>query len=407
MTLTTRKIKAKSPLDYFFYNLDAILISLVLNINVLRFFLGITDTNILLYMLYLTCIVVLYCKNKKNIIRAYFRDVVFRYNIWFWIIFIVYSIVSCVLITYELGVLFKFLVAIIIGVLCIGEDIEKKKVIFKYYIIVNIIYGIIILKNPSSAYSYIGENVNYLNMTLTLGLCFTLCLVQAVYNFFSSEDKHLFLPIILSVFFFAVMMLFSGRGVLLFPPIIALYIALFGIKRNGKYGGKLIIFLIALAIVCMLAIQYFQQNASEFALIHMSRLFEDTGEESRFTVWHDSIAESIDRLWIFFGAGFNGFGSNIGYYPHNIFMQVLFDFGVFIFFGFVGVIYYVFKRFFREKKSIKSSKVFEIQLMCFASFLYYLLTFCKSFSMYDSCPLIIMIYLCLSNILKVKNETQI
>ena len=300
---------------------------------------------------------------------------------------------TCVLKTFEFIVLFKFLVAILLAIICIGLTANKIKKIIQLYFAINIIYGILVLASPDKAYAYMGDSVNYLNMTLTLGFCLTLSLVGTVINFFYNRYNNLLFSVCFSIFFFIVIMLFAARGVLLFPPLIAILIALLNRKTHNE---KFIVFFIGLSICIGFAVQYFLNNASTYALAHMSNLFEKTEDESRLVVWSTAINAALDHLWIFWGGGINCIVKELGFYPHNIFLHILIDYGIIGCCGLIYITRVIFKRFLKFRKQQMSMNIKVIEIMCFAGYLYYLLTFCKSFSMYDSCPLLILMSFCLT-----------
>lgn len=371
---------------------DAILISLILNVNVLRFFLNIEDTNLLLYLIYGLCIVCLYKKNNKQIARIYHKDAIIRLYFLYWGVYLLYSLITCVLITGEYLIYIKFFISIIISLLCIGISVRKIIIIFKSVIIINILYVICVIINTDKVSSYMGDAVNYLNMTLTLGLCMTLSLIALVKGIYSRRYWLFFMASILVIIFFLGIMKFSARGVLIFPPIIAMYIA-YLLRKNNMVKFMMLIAIFVVLIIG--AIVYFLQNASEFALLHMTRLFESTEDESRLIVWTKSINEIIDNLWLFWGAGLNGFKYNLGFYPHNILLHMLADHGIIFAIGFLTIIIYVLRGYQMIVLNLASTKIGKAYLMCYASFLYYLLTFSKSFSLYDSVSLLITASLCI------------
>lgn len=372
---------------------DVFLLAFVLNINVLRFFLNVDDTSVSLYGLYILCLCFLYCKNFKRVLHAYKKNRFIKIYIVYWLFIIVYSLITGILFNDELFLFFKYLMAILIGLLCLEYDSKKICYVLKYYIIINIIYGIDILMNPEKVLSYMSGSVNYLNMTLTLGLCLTVYFSKLVGDFYDGINKNLYLDIALIIFFFIVIMKFPARGVLIFPPLIAIFYAL--INSNG-HKLKFISFLLFLIVMLIGAFIYFMQNASEYAMIHMTGLFENTEGESRIEVWTTSVNAIFNTYWLFIGAGLGGFENAIGFYPHNIFLQMWSDFGFLAFLFFSIIMTCIIVR--MKSASLHQSKPIYIRTsqLCYVGFLYYLLTFCKSFSMYDSCPLLIMTSFCIS-----------
>lgn len=373
------------------HNADTLLLSLIININVLRFFLNIEDTSLSLYILYIACIISLYIKNKQNLKIRIKNSVTIKSYCFFWGLCLSYFVVTCCIFTYEFQILCKYLVAIIIAILCLGFEIKKIKSLFFIIFFINFIFTLKILSNIDFVYSYMAGSVNYLNMTLTLGLCLSLALSSVVLSILNKIRNRLLLFSSLTLFFFLAILPFPARGVMLFPPLIAIIIALI----NGKkHKLKLLSIFIGLAVIVLVGAYYFLQNASEYALIHMTNLFEDTEDESRIGLWATAFNAVFNNYWVFWGAGLNGFKLIMDFYPHNIFVHLLADTGFVGFIGFSIFVYYIIIKYINVGRRAPTDCA-EAYHWCFISFLYYLLTFCKSFSMYDSCPLLIMISLCL------------
>lgn len=349
----------------------------------------------LLYMMYILCIVTLYKINKNRIYLQFKSLSILKNYFLFWVCIVVYSLVTSLLITGDIFLFFKFTVAIVISLLCVGLESVKIIKLFKWFYILNIIYGAILLTNPVRAYSYMASGaINYLNMTLTLGLCLSLSLVGIVYYIFYKKYKYTFISFFFTVFFFLVVMLFAARGVILFPPLIAMIMA-YSLSKNKK--GKFLLFILILGIIGYFAFQFFITTTSGFTLDHMTRLFENPDEEDRIGIWEKAINLSLDNLWVFFGAGFNGSQYYLGGYPHNVLLHFLSDFGILGFIGFGYIILYVIRSSFKMLKKRTVTLVEEVNILSFVGFLYYFLTFSKSFSLYDSCPLLIMISLCITS----------
>lgn len=379
--------------NYLFRNLDSILISLVLNVNVLRFYMNIGDTNVILYFLYLITLFIAYKYNKFTIYHRYLEDSTVRVVCQYWFILAGYGLITSIFITGEWVIFLKLLISVIISICCIGFSGDKIKKVFEYFFILNIVYSFTILLQPQRLYSYIGPEVNYLNTTLTLGLCFTITLVFVVLYLYRNDIKKMIFTIGVSIFFFIVLMHFPARGVLIFPPLIAFYISFLNRRRSRS---RFLLFLLVLMVLISGAFIYFLKNASEYAMVHMTGLFEDTEDESRIVVWSNAIKSIINNLWIFFGAGLNGFRVKEGYYPHNIYFHIMADFGILAMFLFLYLSISVISKYIKFYKYCNILKLKEIGLISFVSFLYYLLTFCKSFSLYDCNPLLISLSFCLA-----------
>lgn len=371
-------------------NLDALLLALVLNVNVLRIFMGIQDTNLLLYMLYVFSILVLAWKSGNRIIVMLGKNSTLRRVLYYIIYLLLYSFVSLTWVSYANAPisLLKFTVVLILSYLCIYIEKSRIKLVIFYFICINILYSIMFILSPGRVYSLMGDGMNYLNTTLTLGCSFSISLVSMVFAYFDRKLLIVALYGVLSVLFFIALIGFAARAVLLFPPIILLSLMLFMGRRHMWKSFVAIAFVVILMIY---AIDYFINNASDYTISRMTHLVEDSEDEDRWELWYKCISIMIDRMWFVFGGGIEAFHSRI-YYPHNIFLQILGEFGIIPFAIFFSMILSVFKYFYvlnKSKEILNKNTLFSVM----AAFVYYLMTFSKSFSMYDALPLFIMMAL--------------
>ena len=305
-------------------NVDTLLLSLIINVNVLRFFLNIDETSFLLYALYIICIGALYITNRHRLKYRIKNSVTIKSYCTFWGVCLFYFLVTCCIFTYEFTVFLKFLVAVSIAILCIGFDKRKIRHLFFLVLFINLVYSILIVSDIDRVNSYMSGSANYLNMTLTLGLCLSLCMSSVVLIILHKISNRIILFIALTFIFFPAILRFPARGVMLFPPLIAIVIALL----NGrKQKLMLISILMGLAFVIAIGAYYFIQNASEYALVHMANLFENIEDESRVGLWIKVFDAIFQNYWVFVGAGLNGFTATMGFYPHNVFLHFLADTG--------------------------------------------------------------------------------
>lgn len=377
-------------------NFDTILIALVLNMNVLRFFLGIYETNLLLYCVYLLCIIVLFSKYHRNVryLLAQNRKLK-RLYIGFCFI-MAYAFLSLIWCSSDSGFssVIKLIIALLIAGLSTSLGVYKAKMVLIYSGVINFIYGMIILLSPDRIDGYMTADVNYLNMTLTLGFIATTCLVCFIASFYEKAISLLTIFMaLLTVLFFASLMHFSARGVLLIPPIIAFCVILLEYRSNKVKSGML---LVLLAFILSFAIAYFISNASQLAVSRMTSLFEYTEDEDRLQIWSDALNGIIDNFWFVFGGGVEAFKSQNMIYPHNIFIQYLGEYGIWGLSVLLSFLFLCFKGVVRSIKMPVDSKSRICLYAIMAAFTYYLLTFNKSFSIYEGCPLYLTMTLCFS-----------
>lgn len=177
------------------------------------------------------------------------------------------------------------------------------------------------------------------------------------------------------------------------------------VKKFFKYHKlKTTIFIIILAIGLLFVFNYFMQNASDYVTGRFLRMFEDTEDESRVYVWKKSIGMIFDQYWFVLGGGINAFRENFDFYPHNIFIQYFGELGFLGIFSLIYCVVYVVKEIKSLVLYISRHQESITFICCFAGLLYYFLTFNKSFSIYDACPLQIMFVLTISTVYQLKNN---
>lgn len=384
-------------------NIESFLVALVMSMNVLRFVLNVYDTNLLLYAIYvITAIILLFKYNIANVLRF---SVKIR-NIYYLNITILFFAFVTLPLTFSMdtiSTLVKFIVSTMIAGLCLSIPIKKIKSVLFSIVFINLVYSVLLLLYPERSDAYMQGDVNYLNITLTIGCALTICLAYFLYTYIVKNSFFgMVFSLSLSFFYFLILIRFAARGVLLFPPIIVLFLTTLFFKYHKL---KTTTFIIILVIALLFVFNYFMQNASDYVTGRFLRMFEDTEDESRVYVWKNSISVIFDRYWFVLGGGINAFRENFDFYPHNIFIQYFGELGLLGIFSLIYCVVYIVK----EIKSLvlyisrrrQESMTF---ICCFAGLLYYFLTFNKSFSIYDACPLQIMFVLTISTIYQLKTN---
>lgn len=383
-------------------NVESFLVALVMSMNILRFMLNIYDTNLLLYAIYvITAIVLLFKYNIGNVLRF---SVKIR-NIYYLNVAILFFAFVTLPLTFSMdtiSTLVKFIVSTVIAGLCISIPIKKIKIVLYLIVFINLAYSVLLLLYPDRSDAYMQGDANYLNVTLTIGCALTICLAYFLYTYIIKNSLFgMAVSLSLSVFYFLILMRFAARGVLLFPPVIVLFLTTLFFKYHKL---KTTIFIIILAIGLLFVFNYFMQNASDYVTGRFLRMFEDTEDESRVYVWKKSIGMIFDQYWFVLGGGINAFRENFDFYPHNIFIQYFGELGFLGIFSLIYCVVYVVKEIKSLVLYISRHKESITFICCFAGLLYYFLTFNKSFSIYDACPLQIMFVLTISTVYQLKNN---
>ena len=379
-------------------NLDVILLSLVLCVNCIRVVLGLGGTTIALYGLYLLCFLTLYSNYEKSFTRLLRKDITIRAYFIVILLLIIYAAFSLLWITSSevYSTYIKFLLSLMISVPTVVMPIDKIKRVISYVVIINVVYAVVLLIYPQLVDVAMGAGLNYLNATLPIGLALTITLFNSL-NAISNKGGLLWsaIWIVTSAIFFASLMRFVARGVLLFPPLIAIFV-FFSMKKTHKIVSWL--FIPLFIGVLYFSYEYYMSNASDYALSRMMKLMESSEDEDRWSLWSKSLTEMIDKGWLIWGGGMEAFryNSSIHFYPHNIFIQLIGEYGILGIVASILTIWNVIIGFIRSKSRAGFIGESAVLYCLTGSYFYYTLTFCKSFSLYDGLPLFIIIGFCLS-----------
>ncbi len=378
--------------------IDVIFLSFVICINCIRVILGLGETTIILYGLYLLCLCALVVKNNHTFARMLRKDNIVKAFLVVVVIMVMYAAISLVWIPSNetITTFLKFILSLMIGVYSVSMPIEKIKGTLNWIIIINVAYSIILLAMPSLADQAMGAGLNYLNATLPLGLALTLILIKSL-DAVSNKGGIIMSAvwIVVSGLYFLALMGFVARGVIIFPPLIAVIMFLF-MEKKHRYVAWLLI--PVFAGVLYLFFVYYISNASDYAMSRMTNLLESSEDEDRWELWSKALNEMGDKLWYIIGGGIEAFryNSSIGFYPHNIFIQVIGEYGLIGIIVSIMILWNVTKGFIKTR-TIASMTGESVVLYCtMGAFVYYTLTFSKSFSLYDGLPLFVMIAFCLS-----------
>ena len=399
---------AISPIKSFLCNYDALFVALVINMNVLRFFMGIYETNLALYLIYFLAIIILFSKYIKKIFAILRKEYKIRQIYTGFFFLILYAILSLTWSSNPDGCIvsaMKLLISIVIASLSLCLGIHKIKWVLYYSVLINLIYGAVILAFPARMIRYMNGDVNYLNATLTLGLSATISLSWVLVSFFKKALSLMTAVYAgMVVFFYYILVSFAARGVLLFPPLVILIFIGVNFSKNKL---KAIVLLVLSIMIVHFAIDFYINNASQYAVSRMTSLFEETENEDRLSIWTNAIECILDNLWFISGGGVDAFRSYQMIYPHNILIQFLGEYGLWGLFVILNPILFILKKFKQINGYDLTSDSWTSVYGVHAAFIYYFLTFNKSFSLYEGCALYVFMFLCISVIFQLYNNKEI
>lgn len=376
-------------------NIDVLLLALIICMNINRFYVGGASERIT-YPIYLLFIVITFFSNRELKGKIFIIRCSNPVLLIMSVAICCSSILGSILLGKEsMQMTIKLIVSLVIAYGSSLFTTEKIKRAIVYIAIYNFIYSIILLLEPNKAVSIMRSGtMTYLNITMTLGLVLTICLCQVLMIIYGlkKDKKELFAYAFLSVFMLLVMSGFNSRGTIIIP-IIAFIVVLFLVapQKPIKIFGVIIVATLLLTI----GYNIYIKNVSSYALNRMLRLFNDTDSEMRFDLWERYINEIIEHRWYIFGGGANVSRISLGYYPHNLYLQLIGEYGIIgLLFGVVGTVFIISKIivFWKTVKRSSAEEAFcniDVAFVCISCLVYYYLTFMKSFSLFDAYPLFI------------------
>lgn len=250
-----------------------------------------------------------------------------------------------------------FLPSILLGIECFNNKKLVNKILnsiipFSYILTLSLL-NIVIRKigNASVVNDFNFNGLTYQAISYYFAYCFSLLIFITIFgkdlNVHKTykTKKFLFFNIIMLALQVFGCISVGGRGgiVLLILTILMTYIAY--IKRNNKKNGKTI-WIIAGSILGLFIVS--KLDLAQTGLNRFFALFsqnQDASRDGRFELWMTAL-ESFKNAPIF-GHGIGSVFSNVGFYSHNMFMDVLVEFGIvgFVIFSsfFVWIVIHILK----------------------------------------------------------------
>lgn len=304
----------------------------------------------------------------------------------------------------------KFLMIVCIALYSYRINSDCIQSILNISIGLNIVYALILILRPSLIDSFQHAGGTYLTMTLPLGMALSMSLVKFITliytyrwnkkNGVENSSSQMIITLFISMILFYSLSLFPARSSLLFPVIVAIP---FIIIEAGLDKRKIIIIILIFIITIIFGYRFFMEHANSYVIYRMNQLFTSSREEDRWLIWKRCLDLIIKEKWFLFGGGTNAFEFRTGYYPHNIYLHTIGEYGII---GLIACIMVTVRLLSDSLKSIiivvknktksLNKKYESIFFMEFAACFYLWMSYMKSFSLYDSAPLLIMVGLTLN-----------
>lgn len=369
-------------------DIECILLALIICVNCVRYMMGITESNLVIYGLYLCFIGCFLITNYKYISKTVPRDlgiIIILSMIW-----TIYAVITGLMGNADtLLQAIKLLIMLTIAILIIWMPIEKILETMQWSLLVCTVYVVYILTNSDYINTYLSRGSNYLILSLPIGLILTVMMARIVCIFFFEFSlKKMWIYILLCVLYFMALIKFSGRGSIIFPFIVVIILVMMLSKKNW---GKFFLGIVILVLVVYVAFQAFLENADPYTVDRMLRLFNQNqrGEEDRWFIWNQYIEYVIHNGWYIFGGGTGASVEQLGFYPHNFYLQMIGEFGI------LGILISVYITIFIVKRELNtckliikmkhlSDKYLMLHFEIIAGLLYLFLSYMKSFTIYDA-----------------------
>ena len=302
--------------------------------------------------------------------------------------FVIYTFIAPFFNISTLFVAFKMLIYLLI--LCSARLLNHKDIhlLFKLIVLINIIYSILLITGARSIQDFdLESDMNYLNLSLTIGLSLTILLTKLFLMFALNKIKvfSFVVELIMALILFLGANSFAARSTYLFPVLTVALIVFSLVFFNFKLFVKLAI---PLTIVVIVGIIIFINHSSDYAFSRMMALFNNLSSEDRIYIWGKCLEIIGDEKLFLFGGGINKFEAEIGFYPHNFIIQFVGEIGligVLICVYIIGFFFYAFVHIFSllRKPTRRRVNATIFPIIVFSSFLFILLNFLKSFTIYE------------------------
>ncbi len=300
----------------------------------------------------------------------------------------------------------KFIICLMVAWFASTISVKTRLYAIRVSTLISTLYGVYVLSRNDYIYRrIISTHIrNRLDVTLPIGLGLMFALVGIL---ISRETRLLCMYYIMCAAVQTVALLsFAARGNLIFPfaTFLVLLFTDSRLNRRKVFQNLLLILGAAIAFVFL-----FYRYANSRLVTRMMRLFMETEEEGRVSLYKSYITSIIQHTYFLIGSGFGSSAQileNLGYlgfrYPHNLFLELIGEGGVFgISFILVVIVELQkkYKRIIREIRNINWDP-FDAYTQHFylisGGLLFYLMSYSKSYSIYNGYQLFIFIGMVLS-----------
>lgn len=192
----------------------------------------------------------------------------------------------------------------------------------KIFVIFQAFWGVgIAVMSMANILKYSGEQ-HYNTVALPIGASLIILFSYAV--FATPRIKGVLLASPFMTLLLLALFLLPGRGVLLFTSFAFFVIILIDVFHKSSFYSRVL----KTSFYLMMGILFFsvyQNNRSPIQAHRMNRLFAQISTEPRIPLLSDTVYKTIDNPM---GYGMGSSKRIVGYYPHNMFLESMLEFGI-------------------------------------------------------------------------------
>ncbi|QPK05347.1 hypothetical protein [Vibrio kanaloae] len=297
--------------DKFEKDIAQVWFFLVISIGSFKFFVFNSSINVLVVGLGISIVLFSFLRNKSSVSKHVVRTF-FIINFFFILYFSSFFYSEAYL---DYTYFFKILSLLLIS-LC-GLFLSRTMVIGRPILL---LFLLMIWGSALAAARYLGVitpsgagALSYLNLALPIGMG----IISSSLLIFSQDVSRSFKTIALFLLFFQLALLITLAARMVLISVLLLSFLVFFI-----YSDK--VFKIILAIVCIISFGYFDilgvfMSNDSFLIFKITRILDNFQDEPRYAVYVHSLNLIVDNI---FGYGVLSYEKLLGYYPHNIIIEL-------------------------------------------------------------------------------------
>ncbi|MCX7748015.1 MAG: O-antigen ligase family protein [Clostridia bacterium] len=355
----------------------ALSVALVVNINIIKYFT--TVSSMVNLILLFPVIFSLFLRDTRRMLLKFILNNKLLSSMVFFIL--LYSCSSFLpnISGYHMENWIKFASSIAVAIRVSVFSKKQLDACLNYILWINFIYSLVILINPTMIRGVMASliGVNYLTITLTLGLSLSVLAVKLAYEK-SCKQKIAHIAMLFPMLI--AMLYFPSRGSALFFGVILIVSLLASVFKEKINIRKVLGAVFILATFGVTA--YY--TISDYFLSRFDNLFYNMEDQSRWELYETYLLNLRDSVFsgIGFGRSYILLESDLpGFYPHNFLLQIFGELGLVGLIPVLVIICHIVAAYCKNIGKVSDKTTYYSIL---AGFIYLIMIFSKSFSMTEA-----------------------